>query len=129
VLFSFPSFLSLVLKGFFVTDYRGIMILFEDLPELTRLLELRGVPHRTTLQKASVRLLRRPHVRRLLRWTIRRVLGHLRRHVRRAALDSTGLERGHTSYYYIRRRSKCALDKCLPGQSLCSNCSTRAIMS
>src|SRR5262249_36824734 len=99
-------FACLVLKTFFVTDYRGIVILLEDLPELTSLLELRRVPHWTTLQKASARLLRRARVRRLLRCTIRRVLGRRRRRLRRAALDSTGLERGHTSYYYIPRRSK-----------------------
>jgi hypothetical protein len=99
-------FACLVLKTFFITDYRGIVILLEDLPDLTRLLGLRVVPHWTTLQKASVRLLRRPRVRRLLRCTVRRVLGRRRRRVPRAALDSTGLDCGHTSHYYIRRRSR-----------------------
>jgi len=98
-------FACLVLKTFFNTDYRGLVILLEDLPDLTQRLGLRIVPHWTTLQKASVRLLRRPRVRRLLRCTVRRVLGHRRRRVRRAALDSTGLDCGHTSSYYIRRRS------------------------
>jgi len=93
-------FACLVLKTFFITDYRGIVILLEDLPDLTRLLGLRVVPHWTTLQKASVRLLRRPRVRRLLRCTVRRVLGRRRRRVPRAALDSTGLDCGHTSHYY-----------------------------
>jgi hypothetical protein len=99
-------FACLVLKTFFVTDYRGIVILLEDLPELTQQLGLRIVPHWTTLQKASVRLLRRARVRKLLRCTIRRVLGRRRRRVQRAALDSTGLDCGHRSYYYVRRRSK-----------------------
>jgi hypothetical protein len=99
-------FACLVLKTFFTTDYRGIVILLEDVPDLTRLLGLRIVPHWTTLQKASVRLLRRPRVRRLLRGTVRRVLGRRRRRLPRAALDSTGLDCGHTSHYYIRRRSR-----------------------
>src|SRR5690348_12936474 len=101
-------FACLVLKTFFSTDYRGVVILLEDLPDLTQRLGLRLVPHWTTLQKASVRLLRRPRVRRLLRCTVRRVLGPRRRRVRRAALDSTGLDCGHTSFYYIRRRSQSA---------------------
>jgi Transposase DDE domain len=99
-------FACLVLKTFFGTDYRGLVILLEDLPDLAQRLGLRIVPHWTTLQKASVRLLRRARVRRLLRCTVRRVLGRRRRRVRRAALDSTGLDCGHTSSYYIRRRSQ-----------------------
>jgi hypothetical protein len=99
-------FACLVLKTFFGTDYRGLVILLEDLPDLTQRLGLRLVPHWTTLQKASVRLLRRRRVRRLLRCTVRRVLGPRRRRLPRAALDSTGLDCGHTSFYYIRRRSQ-----------------------
>jgi hypothetical protein len=97
-------FVCLVLKTFFKTDYRGITALLHDLTELRRTVGLRCVPHFTTLQKASVRLLRRPRARRLLRATIRRHLGR-RRRVLRAAFDSTGLDCGRRSYYYVRRRS------------------------
>jgi len=103
-------FACLALKAFFRTDYRGIAIYLEDLPDLTRLLGLRRVPHWTTLQKAQARLLRRQRVRRLLNFTVGRLLGR-RRRVRRAALDSTGFECGHTSHYYVRRRAAGATAK------------------
>src|SRR6478735_7460630 len=62
-------FACLVLKTFFKTDYRGIAILLEDLPDLARLLGL-AVPHHTTLQKAAQRLLRLPAAQRLLTATV-----------------------------------------------------------
>ncbi len=97
-------FACLVMKTFYQTDYRGITAHLRDFQELRRTIGLRCVPHFTTLQKASRRLLRWPRARRLLAATIRRHLK--RRHrVRRAALDSTGYDCGHRSYYYVRRRS------------------------
>jgi Transposase DDE domain len=98
-------FACLALKTFFRTDYRGITVLLEDLPDLARAVGLRHLPHWTTLQKASRRLLARRRVRRLLAFTVRRILGR-RPRVRRAALDSTGFECGHTSHYYVRRRAR-----------------------
>jgi hypothetical protein len=98
-------FVCLVLKVFFKTDYRGIADFLAEMGEVRAAFQLHRVPHFTTVQKASVRLLQRRRVRRLLQGTIRRVLGRQRR-VRRAALDSTGLDCGHTSHYYIRRRAK-----------------------
>src|SRR5258708_36383921 len=92
-------FACLVLKTFFKTDYRGVCVYLQDLTDLRRALDLRGVPHFTTLQKASVRLLRVRRVRQLLRVTIRRRLPR-RRPVRRAAFDSTGLGRGPPRSYY-----------------------------
>src|SRR6202022_4639969 len=97
-------FVCLVLKTFFKTDYRGLTTLLGDDADLRRTVGLRSVPHFTTLQKASRRLLRLPRARRLLGATIRRHLGR-RRRVRRAAFDSTGLDCGHRSAYYVRRRS------------------------
>src|SRR5437879_2873737 len=83
-LFTQPQlFACLVLKTFFKTDYRGLTALLQDLPDLRRAIGLRGVPHFTTLHKASQRLLRQPRARRLLGATIRRHLGR-RRRVRRA---------------------------------------------
>src|SRR5947209_6936351 len=95
----------LVLKTFFKTDYRGLTALLHDLPDLRATLHLTAVPHWTTLQKASVRLLRLARVRRLLRASLR---GHRRRprQAGRAALDSTGLDCGHASSYYVRRRAR-----------------------
>jgi len=98
-------FACLVLKVFSKTDYRGVAVLLADLPDLRRVLGLRCAPHWTTLHKAAGRLLVRRRVRRLLGRTVRRVLGR-RQRVKRAALDSTGFEAGHTSHYYARRRTK-----------------------
>jgi hypothetical protein len=98
-------FTCLVLKTFFKTDYRGIVGILEDMPELCALLGLRTVPHFTTLQKAAQRLLTAPCVRRLLRTTVRRFFRHKRRRrVARVAFDSTGLDLGHRSAYFVRRR-------------------------
>ncbi len=50
-------FACLVLKTFFKTDYRGLTTLLGDHTDLRTLLGLHLVPHFTTLQKASRRLL------------------------------------------------------------------------
>jgi Transposase DDE domain/Transposase domain (DUF772) len=97
-------FACLVLKTFLKTDYRGVEAHLHDHSDLRAALGLRAVPHFTTLQKASRRLLRLPRARRLFTATVRRFLRR-RRKVRRAALDSTGLDCGHASRYYIRRRN------------------------
>jgi len=97
-------FACLVLKTFLKTDYRGLAAHLADHSDLRAALGLRAVPHYTTPQKASRRLLRLPVARRLFRTTVRRFLKR-RRKVRRAALDSTGLDCGHASRYYIRRRN------------------------
>jgi hypothetical protein len=97
-------FACLVLKTFLKTDYRGLTAHLADHAELRVALGLAAVPHFTTPQKAGRRLLRRPAARRLFRTTVRRFLGR-RRRLKRAALDSTGLDCGHASRYYIRRRN------------------------
>jgi hypothetical protein len=100
-------FACLVLKTFFKTDYRGVTAHLADHTDLRHTLALTGVPHFTTLQKASRRLLRLPSARRLFTTTVGRFLKR-RRRVQRAALDSTGLDCGHASRYYIRRRNGAA---------------------
>jgi Transposase DDE domain len=97
-------FACLVLKTFFKTDYRGVAAHLHDLSDLRGALGLSAVPHFTTLQKASRRLLRLPKARRLFTATVRRFLKR-RRRVQRVALDSTGLDCGHRSLYYVRRRN------------------------
>lgn len=97
-------FACLVLKTFLKTDYRGLTSHLADHSDLRLRLGLKTVPHFTTLQKASKRLLRVRRARRLFTTTVHRFLK--RRHrVRRAAFDSTGLECGRRSLYYIRRRN------------------------
>jgi Transposase DDE domain len=96
-------FACLVLKTFLKTDYRGICRVLKEWAELRQVLGLGKVPHYTTLQKASQRLLSASRVRRLLTTTIKRGYKRKRR-IRHAALDSTGLACGHASLYYTRRR-------------------------
>jgi hypothetical protein len=98
-------FACLVLKTFLRTDYRGVAQLLADLPDLRAALGLKAVPHFTTLQKASDRLLRQPKADRLLRATVRRFRPR-RRRVRRAALDSTGFDCSRASPYFTRRRGR-----------------------
>jgi len=98
-------FACLVLKSFWKTDYRGVVHQLADYPSLVELLGLKRVPHYTTLQKATRRLLTSAHVRRLLDATVRRHMGR-RRRVRRSAVDSTGLEMSAASGYFVRRRQR-----------------------
>jgi hypothetical protein len=100
-------FACLVLKTFLKTDYRGLVAHLADHSDLRAVLGLEVVPHFTTPQKASRRLLRQRVARRLFRATIRRFLQR-RRRLKRAALDSTGLDCGHASRHYIRRRNGAA---------------------
>jgi hypothetical protein len=96
-------FACLVLKEFERKDYRGVCELLVDCSDLRQAIGLRHVPHWTTLQKASRRLLALPLVRKLLADTVQRVLKR-RRNVPYGAADSTGLDAHHASGYYIHRR-------------------------
>lgn len=96
-------FACLVVKTFFKTDYRGLSALLADLGELRQALGLPSAPHFTTLQKASARLLQTPRTQKLFRAAVRRFFGR-RRRVKRAAFDSTGMECGSRSHYFVRRR-------------------------
>src|SRR6202040_687590 len=89
------------------TDYRGLVAHLADHSDLRVTLGLQTVPHFTTPQKASRRLLRQRVAKRLFRTTVRRFLQR-RRRLQRTALDSTGLDCGHASRYYIRRRNGAA---------------------
>ena|SRR2546421_10101993 len=97
-------FACLVLKSFFRTDYRGIVAILADLPELCAALELKKVPHFTTLQKAHARVLSFGPMNQLLDVTVHRALGD-RPRVELAAGDSTGIETSQISPYFIKRRS------------------------
>ena len=107
-------FACLVLKEFEKKDYRGAAQLLEDWPELRQTIGLKIVPHFTTLQKASRRLLRLRHVRRLLDRTIRDIRGKRKRKVPYAAADSSGFDSHHASRYFIWRRDSQKDDKNRP---------------
>lgn len=98
-------FVCLVLKNFLRTDYRGLAAHLADHPSLLAILELKQVPHFTTFQKASHRLLLTGPARRLLESTVGLHLGR-RQRVKRAAIDSTGLECSCASGYFVRRRKR-----------------------
>src|ERR1700733_6061663 len=89
-------FVCLVLKTFFRADYRKLTAILADFDALQAYLGLKRVPHYTTLQKASRRLLRAPYAKRLFHGTVRRFLGR-RKRLKRAAMDSTGLDYGRRS--------------------------------
>ena len=98
-------FVCLVLKIFFKTDYRGITAILNDSPDICKAFSLAMVPHFTTLQKASKKLLRFSVANRLLEATVKSVT---KKHaaIDLAAIDSTGLESGHISRYFVKRRSR-----------------------
>jgi hypothetical protein len=98
-------FACLVLKNFLKTDYRGIVAHLADHPTLVEAMELKRVPHFTTLQKAARRLLAAKSARCLLDATVRQQMGR-RQRVPSAAIDSTGLQCGTASAYFVRRRKK-----------------------
>ena len=96
-------FACLVLKAFLKTDYRGVCEFLKDCQNLRQALGLVKVPHFTTLQKASQRLLGCRRIQRLLSVTLKRFYKRKRK-IQRAAFDSTGFNCGHASLYYTRRR-------------------------
>jgi hypothetical protein len=102
-------FACLVLKEFHRTDYRGIVGILDDSPDLQKTIGLNTVPHFTTLQKAARRVLRSPRARRLLEATVNEAVHRriLRRHVSLAAIDGTGFETRHISAYFVQRRKRC----------------------
>jgi len=104
-------FACLVLKEFYRTDYRGIAAILADNSDLCRTLELAKVPHFTTIQKASRRLLRNASAQALLDQTLRHARPRAKRSggrpsVQQAALDASGFEARHVSHYFVRRRAK-----------------------
>ena len=107
--FAQPQLLAcLVLKEFLRLDYRGFAEHLADHPDLGRLIDLKGVPHFTTFQKAAARLLRAAPARAMLDAVLARALrdGVRKRRVPLAAVDGTGMESRHVSRYYVKRRSK-----------------------
>ena len=103
-------FACLVLREFYKADYRGICGILADNPTLRDIIGLKEVPHWTTIQKASRRLLRSPSAQRLLDATVVRCRPRKRNkrrpRVKQAALDASGFEANHVSHYFLRRRAR-----------------------
>ena len=83
----------------------AVVQLLADCSDLRNEIQLTCVPHFTTLQKASIRLLRWPKVNRLLEASIRAMPGR-KWTVKTAAIDSSGFESHHCSQYFVKRRSR-----------------------
>ena len=95
--FTQPQLLAcLVLKEFEKKDYRGVAQLLIDCSDLREAIELEDVPHFTTIQKASRRLLKMDRVRQLIADTSAKVLG-IGKSVPYAAVDSSGFDAHHSS--------------------------------
>ena len=125
----------LILKAFFNTDYRGIVQILNDCPNLGQVFGLQTIPHFTTLQKASRRLLATGHAERLLHRTVEIGLDR-RKTVLLAALDSTGLEARHVSRYFVLRKRSKQLQtleetsyKRFPKLAMVCDCHTHLILS
>lgn len=124
----------LVLRVFFKTDYRGIVEILNDTPDLCQVFGLKTVPHFSTLHKASRRLLRFGTAEQLLDSTLKTLEPD--RHVALAALDSTGLEARHISRYFVSRRRSKALQtrentyyRRWPKLAIVCDCRNHAILS
>jgi hypothetical protein len=98
-------FACLVLKTSLGLDYRGLAGLLNDSADLCQSIGLESVPHYTTFQKASRKLLSNSVAQALLDETVSRALGR-RRSVAHAAIDSTGLECTAASNYFVKRRDR-----------------------
>lgn len=98
----------LIMKEFFTTDYRGIAEIIKDSSDLRSILEFSITPHFTTLQKASKEILKKKEIKKLFKEMIKiaEESGVLNDNTNLSAMDSTGLETGHTSRYFIKRREK-----------------------
>lgn len=112
-------FALLVIRKFYKLDYRGMIALVADFDRLRDLLELgEKVPHFTTPQKASEKLLNDPLMRKLLMQTLEQFYRYPKHasiddddmawmmRIDLAAGDSTGFESGHCSKYFTNRRKQ-----------------------
>jgi hypothetical protein len=98
-------FACLVLKAYMRLDYRGIEGFIADLPEVRQWIGLKRTPDHSTFQKAARRLFGAKLSERLLDAAVRQCMKR-RKRVKLAAVDSSGLESGHRSAYFVRRRQR-----------------------
>lgn len=98
-------FSILVLRQFFKTDYRGIVVLLDEWAELRSTLGLKQVPNYSTLCYAERRLCTQPVFEPLLQQTIQQAQAQqVIQGPADIAVDATGLETHHGSRYYIKRK-------------------------
>ena len=127
-------FVCLILKAFYKADYRSIVAILEDSSDICKVFNLKTVPHFTTLQKASTKLLRFPIADKLIKATVRMVIKN--NTVELAAIDSTGLDATYISRYFVRRRRVKGLEiwedaiyRRFPKLSIVCDCKNHLILS
>lgn len=98
-------FTCLVLKSFFKTDYRGIVEIISEHHNIWNILELHYLPHYTTLQKASKRLLNSKDSQRILNNLLKTIVQDTKLETKVSLIDSTGFESEQASKYYVFRRN------------------------
>ena len=98
----------LVLKEFFNADYRGIEEILRDSSDLQNILELRDIPHYTTLQKAAHRLTNKDALDKLRKeiLTVAIKKNIMKKNISLSAIDGTGFESHHISAYFVKRKAK-----------------------
>lgn len=111
-------FAVLVMRKFMKEDYRGVIAYLAEWEEMRRVLDFHGkLPHFTTPQKASKKLLADASMRKLLKQTLDQAYNPHRKleidddiayvmRIDQAAADSTGFESGHCSKYFTRRKQR-----------------------
>ncbi len=127
----------LVLKEFFTTDYRGIEDILKDSSDLRKILELREIPHYTTLQKAAQRLTKKNTLDKLMKeiLTVAVQTKIMKKNVELSAIDGTGFETRHISRYFVKRKAKgqkiyqMTTYTRYPKVGIISDCSTHLVLS
>lgn len=98
-------FSILVLRQFFKTDYRGIVVLLNEWAELRSTLGLKQVPNYSTLCYAQRRLCTQPVFECLLQQIIQQAQAQqVIKEPSDITVDATGLEIHHGSHYYIQQK-------------------------
>lgn len=98
-------FSILVLRQFFKTDYRSIVVLLDEWAELRAALGLKQVPNYSTLYYAEQRLCTQPVFERLLQQTLQQTQAQqVIKEPSDIAVDATGLETHHGSHSHIQRK-------------------------
>lgn len=98
-------FAVLALRRLFKSDYRGIVAILAEWPQLRRTLRLGKVPNHATLCYAEHRLMRFGRFEQLMQALFARARAKgLIENQPEASIDATGLESRHVSTYYRRRR-------------------------
>lgn len=136
--FTVPQlFACLALKEFMKADYRKVWMLLRECPELGASIGLNQIPHFTTLQQASARLLEGRRVQRLLDQTITlgKQIGLLPSKSDLAAVDGTGLESTTASRYFVKRCQKtdkkrvCTTYKHFPKIGVVTDCKSHLVLA